>query len=158
MEDITRNMLAQIRRIKESNNDCLLLEDNDNESKGAIAITDDTIFGENVLTHQIDNFRSAVDGSAEFAEPSDNVSECPLIYIPKNNNVIFSGTIPALNNLEFQFVLKSSTGNGCFIWADGLIMSKENMKVLNKLQGFYENWKDEWNSSARELDNLKNIK
>ena len=126
-------------------------------SKGAIAITDDIKFGDRVLSNQIDNFRSAVNGGAEFAEVSDNVAECPLIYMPKNSNVIFSGIIPAMNNLEFQFVLKSSTGNGCFIWTDGLNLTKENIKTLVKLQGYYENWRDEWNSSARELESLRNM-
>lgn len=124
-----------------------------------IAITNAPLYGNNVLQNQIDNFRSAVSGAAEFAEPDESkVEECPLIYIPDTGNLIFSGTIPEMNNLEFQFVLKTSTGNGCFVWSDGLILSKENMKTLIKLQGFYENWKEEWLTASKELESLKNIK
>lgn len=124
-----------------------------------IAITNAPLYGDNVLQNQIDNFRSAVSGAAEFAEPDESkVEECPLIYIPDTGNLIFSGTIPEMNNLEFQFVLKTSTGNGCFVWSDGLILSKENMKTLIKLQGFYENWKEEWLTASKELESLKNIK
>lgn len=132
--------------------------DHKSEEIKAIAITDDIKFGDHVLSNQINEFRSAVSGGAEFAEANpDNPADSPLIYLPKNNNIVFSGTIPAMNNLEFQMVLKTSTGNGCFIWSDGLILSKENIKLLVKLQGYYENWKESWYQAARELESLKNM-
>ena len=41
-----------------------------------------------------------------------------------------------------------------------MILSKENMQILSKLQGFYENWRDQWNQEAADLErmaeNLKN--
>lgn len=127
-------------------------------TKDAIAITDDIKFGDHVLSNQINEFRSAVNGGAEFSKADpENPAESPLIYMPKNNNIVFSGTIPAMNNLEFQFVLKTTTGNGCFIWCDGLILSKENMKLLTRIQGYYENWKESWYQAARELESLKNM-
>lgn len=157
--DENRHLLNIMRNLKDASKTNILLEEKSEKEKdnaNAIAITNDIKFGSNVLQNQIDNFRSAVDGTAEFAEVNeDNVAECPLIFIPKTNNIIFSGIIPSLNNLEFQFVLKTSTGNGCFVWADGLIMNKENMKILVKLQGYYENWKEEWNVSAREFKDIK---
>ena len=161
--DIDRKILSTIREINrtcaESKMKQMLNEADAKEAKAkAIAITDDIKFGDHVLSNQIDEFRSAVHGGSEFATPDpENPAESPLIYLPKNGNIVFSGTIPSLNNLEFQFVLKTSTGNGCFIWSDGLILSKENMKILTKLQGYYENWKESWYQAARELESLKNI-
>ena len=78
--------------------------------------------------------------------------------MPDTNNIIFSGTIPSLGNLKWQFVLKNNTGNGCFVWADELILNKDNLKTLSKLQGYYENWKAEWQNSANELEQLGNLK
>ena len=158
-DDITRSMLDTIRRINEGTSTLpsngLLLEEEDKEKTDAIAITDDPRFGQNVLTNQIQQFRSSVEGGAQFSKPDEvSVSESPLIYIPKTGNLVFSGVIPCLNNLKWQFVLKTSTGNGCFIWSDGLILSKDNMQILNKLYGFYENWKEQWQMEASDLEKL----
>ena len=158
-DDITRSMLDTIRRINEgasaTPSNGLLLEEENKEKTDAIAITDDPRFGQNVLTNQIQQFRSSVEGGAQFSKPDEvSVSESPLIYIPKTGNLVFSGVIPCLNNLKWQFVLKTSTGNGCFIWSDGLILSKDNMQILNKLYGFYENWKEQWQMEASDLEKL----
>ena len=103
----------------------------------AIAITDDPKFGEKFYwTKQKEHFRSAVDNGVEFSRPDENnPEESPLIYMPDTNNIIFSGTIPSLGNLKWQFVLKNNTGNGCFVWADELILNKDNLKT-------YQNFKD----------------
>jgi hypothetical protein len=146
-EDImTRNILNQIR------NKNLLKE---NTQADSIAITNDPKFGQEVLKNQIDEFRSTVDGGAQFAtENTNNPSESPLVYIPSTGNLVFSGTIPALNNLKWQFSLKDSDGAGLFIWSEGLRLNKENLQTLNKLHGHYLNWKNQWEQSGSMLENL----
>ena len=156
-DDITRDMLTTIRHIKENNiSSGMLLSEEKTESKSnAIAITDDPKFGQNALTNQIQQFRSSVESGAQFSKvDNNNVSECPLIYMPETGNLVFSGVIPGLNNLKWQFVLKTSTGNGCFVWADGLILNKDNMQILNKLFGFYQNWREQWNSESADLERM----
>ena len=159
-DDITRDMLGMIRHIQESNvsskSNGLLTEDTNKEkSSNAIAITDEAKFGQNALTNQIQQFRSSVESGAQFNKVNpNNVSECPLIYMPETGNLVFSGVIPCLNNLKWQFVLKTSTGNGCFVWADGLILNKDNMQILNKLFGFYQNWREQWNSESADLERM----
>lgn len=158
-DDITRDMLSTIRHIKENNTNVgqLLTEEKteNNTNTNAIAITDEPKFGQNALTNQIQQFRSSVESGAQFSKVNNNnVSECPLIYMPETGNLVFSGVIPCLNNLKWQFVLKTSTGNGCFIWADGLILNKDNMQILNKLYGFYQNWREQWNSESADLERM----
>lgn len=165
-DDITRDMLSKIRSVKSSNycsSDLLTESENienkkDNNSEdyaNAIAITDEAKFGQNALTNQIQQFRSTVESGAQFSKVNpNNVSECPLIYMPNTGNLVFSGTIPCLNNLKWQFVLKTSTGNGCFVWADGLILNKDNMQILTKLFGFYQNWREQWNSESADLERM----
>jgi hypothetical protein len=159
-DDITRDMLGMIRHIQESNmssksNSLLTEESNGEKSSNAIAITDEAKFGQNALTNQIQQFRSSVESGAQFNKVNpNNVSECPLIYMPETGNLVFSGVIPCLNNLKWQFVLKTSTGNGCFVWADGLILNKDNMQILNKLFGFYQNWREQWNSESADLERM----
>jgi hypothetical protein len=120
-EDImTRNILNHIRTQSTA-----LLKEN------AIAITNDPKFGQEVLKNQIDEFRSTVDGGAQFStENTSSPSESPLVYIPSSGNLVFSGTIPSLNNLKWQFSLKDSDGAGLFIWSEGLRLNKENLQTL----------------------------
>ena len=157
-DDVTRDILGKIRVIQEnaSNSATIkLLNEEVEKSNDAIAITDEPKFGQNALTNQIQQFRSSVESGAQFAKvDNSNVSECPLIYMPSTGNLVFSGVIPCLNNLKWQFVLKTSTGNGCFVWADGLILNKDNMQILNKLFGFYQNWREQWNSESADLERM----
>lgn len=154
-----RELLNCIRNISFNDDETeLRLIKEETEKKGAIAITDDPKFGQSVLTNQIEQFRSIVDAGAEFSKPgSEKVSENPLIYLPDTRNLIFSGTIPRLNNLKFQFVLRTSSGEGCFIWADGIILSDKNMETLNKLSNFYINWVNQWNTQSSDLEMLNNM-
>ena len=157
-DDVTRDILGKIRVIQEnaSNSTTIkLLNEEVEKSNDAIAITDEPKFGQNALTNQIQQFRSSVESGAQFSKvDNSNVSECPLIYMPSTGNLVFSGVIPCLNNLKWQFVLKTSTGNGCFVWADGLILNKDNMQILNKLFGFYQNWREQWNSESADLERM----
>jgi len=159
---ITRDILNTIRSIQENKTYIgktpfkkVILEDGSNKELKAIAITDDPRFGQGVLSSQKEQFRSSVESGAQFSEPSDeNVADSPLIYMPETGNLVFGGIIPCLNNLKWQFVLKTNTGNGCFVWTDGLILNKENMQILNKLYGHYLNWRDEWNSESADLERI----
>lgn len=150
-EDLmARTILNNMRNI---NSNSLLKED----SNDAIAITNDPRFGQDVLKNQIDEFKATVDGGAQFSNGnSESPSNSPLVYIPSTGNLVFSGTIPALNNLKWQFSLKDSDGTGLFIWVDGLRLNKENLQTLNKLLGHYLNWKNQWEQSSSMLENLKN--
>ena len=166
-EDIViRNILNRIRgeqtkiRITES------------VEQDAIAITNDPKFGQEVLKNQIEEFRSAVDGGTQFSyENSDSPLSAPLVYIPSESNLVFSGIIPSLNNLKWQFKLKDSDGPGLFIQTDnsanelensenngnkypGLRLSEENLQKLNRLLGHYKNWKTQWEQSSGMLETL----
>lgn len=153
--DATRKMLETIRRIQSTNCERKVIKEETEKKQDAIAITDDPRFGQNALTNQIDQFRSSVESGAQFTKPENGkTSESPLIYMPETGNLVFSGIIPCLNNLKFQFELKTSTGNGCFIWSDGLILNKDNIQILNKLYGFYLNWRDQWNTESADLDKM----
>lgn len=157
--EMTRKILGKIRNLNESSsvkNEKSILNEENNKTD-AIAITDDPRFGDRALSNQIEQFRSSVDSGAQFSTPEKgNVAEAPLIYMPSTSNLVFSGTIPRLNNLKWQFVLRTNTGNGCFIWSDGMIISKENLQTLNKLYGFYQNWCESWLSESADLEKMVN--
>ena len=117
--DYTRDMLDKIRKIEESSihNKSLLKEENEKQQAvDGIAITDDPMFGQNTLTNQIQQFRVSVESGAQFSKPDpNNVSESPLIFMPNENNLIFSGVIPCLNNLKFQFTRTWKSLTSCMV-------------------------------------------
>lgn len=158
--DYTRDILDKIRKIEETSIKSKQSLNEEVEQKIAsdgIAITDDPVFGQNTLTNQIQQFRTSVESGAQFSKPdSAKVSESPLIYMPNENNLIFSGIIPCLNNLKFQFKLRTNTGDGCFLTTNGLVLNDKNLEILNKLYGFYENWKEQWNMESSTLEQMAN--
>ena len=158
--DETRDMLRTIRRIQEDMeytttstegpSNFTSTSTSDSKTGGAIAITDDPKFGQQVLTNQENDFKSSVDGGVEFAAANSNSPEnSPLIYFPDNGNLVFSGKI---RNIKWQFSLKDNSGNGCFVWTNGLQLTPENLQTLSKLQGFYLIWKAQWEKEGKLLD------
>ena len=133
---------------------------NDGNEKDYIAITNDVKFGDNVLQTQIDAFKTTVNPGAKFSsENEDNPDSNPLVYLPKTGNLVFSGIIPNLNNMKFQFSLMDVTSSP-YIWCDSLPLTDEVVTTLNKLKGFYLNWKEQWllrEDLLQKLDNTKKV-
>ena len=125
------------------------------EGEDAIAITNDARFGQQVLANQISAFKKSVSGGAKFAsENSEDAESNPLVFYPKSGNLIFSGSIPNMSDLKFQFSLNDVT-NAPYIFVDGLALTDDVLNTLKKLNGYYKNWKEEWESSTDLLDKLK---
>lgn len=150
--DLTKSMLSQIRENKDGFKGILT------EAEGKediIPITNDPRFGQEVLKNQIDAFKKAVSGGAKFAsENAEDAESNPLVYYPKTGNLVFSGSIPSLSDLKFQFSLNDVT-NAPYIFVDGLAITEDVATLINKLRGYYLNWKDEWQASTDLLDKLK---
>lgn len=153
-----RNMMDMSRRLFEAKQrpsikKFMLTEEE--QKHDAIAITNDARFGQSVLQGQIDSFKQTVNAGAKFAkENADEPENNPLVYYPKTGNLVFSGSIPQLNNLKFQFSLNDTTGSP-YIFVDGLCLSEDAIKTLSKLRGYYENWRDSWWSADDLLLKLK---
>ena len=78
----------------------------------------------------------------------------PLIFYPKSGNLVFSGSIPNLSGLKFQFSLNDVT-NAPYIFVDGLALTDEVITTMNKLHGYFLNWKSEFLAATDLLDRLK---
>lgn len=148
--DETKQLLSIVRnKINENNLNNIIekrrkLFENKNNKKDYIAITNDIKFGDNVLQTQIDSFKTSVNPGAKFSSENSNSPENnPLVYLPETGNLVFSGTIPNLNNLKFQFSLMDVTSSP-YVWCEGLPLTDEVVTTLNKLKGFYLNWKEQW--------------
>ena len=152
--DFDKNFLNSIRELNKKN----LIREAEEEKNDAIAITDDPKFGDHVLSNQIDNFRQTVNGSAKFANPNpEDPQSNPLVYFPSTGNLVFTGSIPTLSDLKFQFSLNDVTSSP-YIFVDGLALTEDVITTLNKLRGFYLNWRDEFFAASGMLEDLKKIK
>lgn len=150
--DLAKSMISQIKENVNGEKTFLTEEEDKN---GMIPITNEPRFGQDVLKNQIDAFRKAVSGGAKFAsENADDPESNPLVFYPKSGNLVFSGSIPNLSDLKFQFSLNDVT-NAPYIFVDGLALTEDTLTILNKMRGMYLNWKDEWEASTDLLDKLK---
>ena len=133
----------------------VLNEEKEENKEDAIAITNSARFGTSVLQNQIDNFKKTVNGGAKFGDENESDPESnPLVYYPKSGNLVFSGSIPNLSGLKFQFSLNDVT-NAPYIFVDGLALTEDVITTLSKIRGFYENWRDEFLAASDLLDKLK---
>jgi len=147
IEAVKESAIRKTRRI--------LNEEQGDSKEDAIAITNSARFGNNVLQNQIDNFRKTVNGGAKFGDENESDPESnPLVYYPKSGNLVFSGSIPNLSGLKFQFSLNDVT-NAPYIFVDGLALTDDVITTLNKISGFYKNWREEFEAATDLLDKLK---
>ena len=143
MLDMARSMKINLKENEKRSVKKFMLTEEE-EKRDAIAITNDARFGQNVLQQQIDSFKQTVNPGAKFApENADEPENNPLVYYPKTGNLVFSGSIPQLNGLKFQFSLNDTTGSP-YVFVDGLCLSEDAIRTLSKLRGFYLNWRDMW--------------
>ena len=144
--DFSKDMLGKIRSSNRKLN-----EAEEKKRKDPIAITNDAIFGTNVLSSQIDAFRSSVHPGAKFSNMNEEDPESnPLVYYPDGGNVVFSGSIPSMANLKFQISLNDVT-DAPYIFVDGLSLTPDVLDTLKKLSGFAKNFIDQWSSIGDQL-------
>ena len=148
---MTKQMLESIEKMSKKKP----LRESEEEKETSIAITNDPRFGQNVLQNQIDAFRKSVSGGAKFADENGEDAESnPLVFYPKSGNLVFTGSIPNLSGLRFQFSLNDVT-NAPYIFVDGLALTEDVLTILQRLSGHFKNWSEEWQSSTDLLDKLK---
>lgn len=145
--DVTKKMIKIIKESRNYDVNVKLLKedyetasdsegniDDEHDTEG-VPVTDDPKFGNQTLTKQKD---AAKEIGADFKN-----FDTPLLFYPEDGDLVLSGEIPDMSDLKFQFRYKDSSGQGCYVWVEGLQLTDENIKKINRIQGFYKNWKDE---------------
>lgn len=145
----TQLMLEKIRNLSdnlliEKIEEKKTVEKKEETDDDGIAITDSPEFGEQTLTNQKETIINKLKVLIKF-------SENPLIFYPKSMDLIFSGEITSLK-MKWQFRLNDPNGDGCYIWADELQLTQENIDKINQLRGYFLAWRDEWITNNRMLD------
>ena len=83
----------------------------------------------------------------QFGADFTNIKH-PMFFYKKDSDVTLTGEIPGLSNSIFQFRYRDPSGCGCFFWTRGqILLTDENIKKLQKINGVYKNWKQELSTS-----------
>ena len=71
---------------------------------------------------------------------SIELSDKALIYYPGTKDLVLNGKINSLN-IAFQFRYNDPSGDGCYIWSNGLQLTEANSRTLGKVRDAFLNWK-----------------
>lgn len=152
--DFYKMMLNNVKAVKENvGKKRHFITEEESKKNKAIAITDDPKFGTNVLQNQIDAFRSSVNPGARFSKDENDDESNALVYFPNDKNLVFTGSIPTMSGLKFQFSLNDVTDSP-YVFVDGLALTDSVIETLKRLKGFYANWKTEWLEASSMLEKL----
>lgn len=77
-----------------------------------------------------------------------------LVYYPDIEDIAFNGSIPSMN-LTFQFRLNDNSGQGVYIWTNGLQLTEDNSRTLGKIRDAFLNWKSGLVQDGDLMDKLK---
>jgi len=131
--DITKKMLDTIRNkpnflIKEDEN-----VSNEYETAPNTGASQSEDLDENSFRAEKKSFMDTVSAKVDFRSFK--------IY-RKERNVVFSGKMQDLSGLEWVMSLRSE--DGLNITVQSLKIDNDSIAILNKLNGFYNNWSKTW--------------
>lgn len=140
-----RKMLSEIRKKNDELIDidlpkaCMISEsvekeknsDNDDDIRSIVIKSNDVQFG-SVRSSQEDAIRKTI-GDVTLKPDA-------LKYYPDLDDIVINGEVAGIG-LVFQFRYKDPSGDGCYIWAQGLQMSDSNLKTIEKIRDAFLNWK-----------------
>jgi hypothetical protein len=106
-------------------------DDGSEEGEPFVVRKTDVQFGSTRQTQET-TIRKTV-GDVEFKQDA-------LKYYPKIKDLVINGELNGLG-LTFQFRYKDPSGDGCYIWADGLQLTDTNAKTVSKIRDCFLNWK-----------------
>lgn len=79
-----------------------------------------------------------------------------LLYYPDADDIALNGEIPSMNT-TFQFRFNDPSGDGLYIWSDGLQLTDSNSRTLGKIRDAYLNWKQTLVTDSDLFDKLKKV-
>ena len=109
-----------------------LKEENENMSKEFVITKKTPQFGD-VFTSQEDALKKTIGESIELGEKA-------LVYYPNEKDLVLSGKIKSMN-IAFQFRYADPSGDGIYVWANGLQLTESNSRTIGKIRDAFINWK-----------------
>ena len=119
----------------------------ENSHQRRIAITKNTPQFGDVRVTQEDVLRKTVGESIELGSDA-------LVYYPDADDITLTGKVNSLD-LSFQFRYNDPSGDGCFVWAEGLQLTDANARTIGKVRDAFVNWKNSILQDGDLMDKLK---
>jgi hypothetical protein len=76
------------------------------------------------------------------------------VYYPDADDITLDGEIPSLS-LKFQFRYAEPSGDGCFIFCNGLQLTETNTRLVGKIRDAFSNWRDSITQDSDLMSKLK---
>lgn len=154
--DITRQILNTIRS-KENNSSKAM-----NESKTKdmsltilenIRLAKKNIIKEDNQTNNSDNSSINIDKINAFASTitdwknnikqniQSNIDFNSFVYYPSQNDIVVNFSIIDMNNAKVQMRLNDSSGNGIYVWLNGVQLNDINLPKIQHIKASYDNWR-----------------
>jgi hypothetical protein len=133
MEKVEREMNSQKKKLNEVEMMGSNISSGNEQNKAVVIAKNNPNFGD-VRVSQEESLIKTVGESVDLGEDA-------LKYYPDRKDLVLDGKINALN-LAFQFRYNDPSGDGCYIWVEGLQLTETNSRTLGKIRDAFMNWKN----------------
>ena len=169
-KDIIKSMLNTIRESKNVNKTKGELIENENLTGKDNFLTEAIVLMEEAVETADPHSRSIVIGknTPQFGDVKKTQEEMiiktigdqvkfkedSLTFYPDADDITIDGALPALN-ATFQFRFNDSSGEGVYLFADGLQLTESNARIIGKIRDAYLNWRTSLIEEGDLMDKLK---
>jgi len=122
---------------------------NDDKHSKSFPITKKTPQFGDVRVSQEESIVKTIGEQVKFNDDS-------LLYYPDADDLVLNGEIPSMNT-SFQFRFNDPSGEGIYVWSDGLQLTDANSRLLGKIRDAFLNWKQGLVTDGDLLDKLKKV-
>ena len=121
------------------------VKDENQPKKEAFVIKKSDVQFGSVRSSQEDTIRKTV-GDVKFKDDA-------LKFYQDIHDLVMNAEVSGLG-ITFQFRYNDPSGDGCYIWADGLQLTDSNLKTVEKIRDAFLNWKQSLVDDGDLLDKL----
>jgi len=103
-----------------------------------------------------DVFTSQEEALKKTIGESINLGDKALVFYPNKKDLVLSGKIDSMN-IAFQFRYADPSGDGIYIWANGLQLTESNTRTVGKIRDAFTNWKSALIQNGDLLDKMYKV-
>jgi hypothetical protein len=133
-DNLLRRYQVLMNEAVESANNGTLNEEEDksgNDDKVLVIKRNDVQFG---------SVRASQESLIKKAVGDVKLKDDALKYYSKLQDLVINGEINGLG-VTFQFRYKDPSGDGCYVWSQGLQLTESNLRTIQKIRDAFLNWK-----------------
>ena len=127
----TDEMVVEHKNVYDTHS--IILENKENDGNKNEDVWDDIVINQNDV--QFGAVRVSQEDAIRKTIGDVTLKPDALKYYPVLNDLVMNGEVTGVG-LVFQFRYKDPSGDGCYVWAQGLQMSDANLKTIDILYQF----------------------